>query len=178
MVRSGKLLVFVVSAAALAGCGSTSSPSAITSPTSAESSCPSGLASAFEMHLAQEPWGDSLPVAATVTEMPEDTRFASSVLNVIPGCVLRSEVVNEGGDTMAQQFLIPAGLSESDILESLQAAGYTQPFPTAEPSAWQSADGDAVGVYPGGRGGAESIFPDWASYIAPDELVLLGNIAF
>ena len=177
MVRSGKLLLFLVSATALAGCGSASSPSVIASPTSAESACPSGLANAFEMHLAQEPWDDSLPLEATVTEMP-DTKFASSLLNDIPGCVLRSEIVNEGGDVMMQQFLIPAGLSESSILESLEAAGYTQPFPTAEPSAWQSADGDAVGVYPGGRGGAESIFPDWASYIAPNDLVLLGNIAF
>jgi hypothetical protein len=141
--------------------------------------CPDGLSSALEAHLATVPVAGQLPVAVRVDEFP-DLTFSTPVVTSIVGCVFTTDLDLPGGERMSQIFGIADGLDEAGVVAVVEAAGWEQPFPDTEAGVWQDPANPEAGVsiYPRGVAERPALkFPDWAQYLGPDEVLLLGTIS-
>lgn len=167
----------------LAGCavstdGASPDPVETPNPAATAATCPDGLAAALEAHLAGQPFAGALPLETHVVEFPPMT-FSSAVVADLSGCVFTTELVLAGGETMSQIYGITDGHDEDDVIAAVRAAGWEQTFPAVEPGVWQdpSHPDEGVSLYPQGVAEQPALgFADWARYLGPDDVLLLGSI--
>jgi len=187
MLRSGTLLVLLFTFVGLAGCAATAPAgeggSASPDPQASTRSCPEGFLDALTEHLAAPPDG-----GATEVSLIEEPAYAfrPDALNetVRGGCVFRVELESAAGDIMVQIFGVTSGADESQVRGILESAGWVQPFPDAEPGAYESEERDpsvnaaleSVGVYAIGGSDFERAFPGWSDllldYFDATEMIL------
>ncbi len=183
MLRSGALLVFVVTIAGLAGCASTSQleeagpPSG--DPPITERSCPEGFFDVLAEHLKTQPSGDFTEVR--LIEEPAYA-FRPDALNdtVREGCVFRVERESAAGDIMVQIFGVTSGADEPQVVGILESAEWVQPFPDVEPGAYESEERDpagnaeleSIGIFPVSGPDFVLAFPSWSDYFDAGEMVL------
>lgn len=176
MSRSGVLLIIVSALALLTACTGPDQQPTVQEPAPPSSrSCPIGFTDALASHIATTT-GDEVSVT-------EDTafRFDPPELDktVDAGCVVRIEQTIPNG-TMVRVVGVTSDVTLEGVLDLLHAAGWVQPFPEAEPFAYESEVRDpggnqnmsSVGVFAAADTDPIFGFAGWVEYFAGSAVVL------